>query len=108
MFINLILSLANSFLLEMVIAKDPSYLSLQYFMYSVTVACHLTLCSNNMGTHNERIIDSEFLSASIILLYMYQPKTCIPYINCIILIEGVMNRTIHNIFVCMYINRVLI
>ena len=66
----------------MVIAKDPSYLSLQYFMYSVTVACHLTLCSNNMGTHNERIIDSDFLSASIILLYMYQPK---PYINCIIL-----------------------
>ena len=35
----------------------------------------LTLCSNNMGTHNERIIDSEVLSASIILLYMYQPKT---------------------------------
>ena len=70
MFINLILSLANSFLLEMVIAKDPSYLSLQYFMYSVTVACHLTLCSNNMGTHN----DSEFLSASTILLYMFQPK----------------------------------
>ena len=55
MFINLILSLANSFLLEMVIAKDPSYLSLQYFMYSVTVACHLTLCSNNMGTHNEEL-----------------------------------------------------
>ena len=72
--INPILSLANSFLLEMLIAKDPSYLSLQYFMYSVTVACHLTLCSNNMGTHNERIIDSEFLSASTILLYMYQPK----------------------------------
>ena len=37
----------------MVIAKDPSYLSLQYFMYSVTVAYHLTLCSNNIGTHNE-------------------------------------------------------
>ena len=92
----------------MVIAKDPSYLSLQYFMYSVTVACHLTLCSNNMGTHNERIIDSEFLSASTILLYMYQPKNVYLYINCIILIEGVMNRTIHNIFVCMYINRVLI
>ena len=74
MFINLILSLANSFLLEMVITKDPSYLSLQYFMYLVTVACHFTLCYNNMGTYNERIIDSEFLSASIILLYMYQPK----------------------------------
>ena len=72
MFFNLILSLANSFLLEMVITKDPSYLSLQYFMYLVTVACHLTLCYNNMGTHNESIIDSEFLSASIILLYMYQ------------------------------------
>ena len=109
MFINLILSLANSFLLEMVIAKEPSYLSLQYFMYSVTVACHLTLCSNNMVTHNERIIDSEFLSASTFLLYMYQPKNgYLSYINCIILIEGVMNRTIHNIFVCMYKNRVLI
>ena len=58
----------------MMIAKDPSYLSLQYFMYSVAVACHLTLCSNNMGTHNERIIESEFLSVSIILLYMYQSK----------------------------------
>ena len=46
-------------------------------MYSVTVAYHLTLCSNNIGTHNETIIDNEFLSASIILLYtcMYQPKT---------------------------------
>ena len=43
-------------------------------MYSVTVADHLALCSNNIGTHNERIIDNEFLSASIILLYMYQPK----------------------------------
>ena len=57
--------------LEMVIA---SYLSLQYIMHSVTVAYHLTLCSNNIGTHNDRIIDNEFLSASIILLYMYQPK----------------------------------
>ena len=54
----------------MVIAKDPSYISLQYFMYSVTVAYHLTLCSDNIGTN----IDNEFLSASIILLYMYQPK----------------------------------
>ena len=78
-------------------------------MYLVTVACHLTLYYNNMGTHNERIIDSEFLSASIILLYMYQPKNVYLIINCIILIEGVMNRTIHNIYlyVCMYINRVL-
>ena len=25
-------------------------------MYSVTVAYYLTLCSNNIGTHNERII----------------------------------------------------
>ena len=58
----------------MVIAKDPVYLSLQYFMYSVTVAYHLTLCSNSIGTHNERIIDNQFLSASNILLYMYQPK----------------------------------
>ena len=32
----------------------------------------------------------------------------IPYVNCIILIESVVNRTIHNIYVCMYINRVLI
>ena len=79
------------------IAKDPSYISLQYFMYSVIVACHLTLCSNNMGTHNERIIDSEFLSASIILLYSYVPT---PYITCIILIEGIMNITIHNILDC--------
>ena len=39
-------------------------------MYSVTVAYHLTLCSNNIGTHNETIIDNEFLSASIIVLYM--------------------------------------
>ena len=66
-----ILSLENSFLLEIVLAKDPSYLSLQYFMYSATVAYHLTLCSNSIGTHN---VDNEFLSASIILLYMYQPK----------------------------------
>ena len=44
-----------------------------------------------------------FLSASIILLYMYQPKTFIPYINYIILTEGVVNRTIHNIYVCMYV-----
>ena len=44
-------------------------------MYSVTVVYHLTLCSNNIGTHNEKIVDNEFLSASIILLYMYQPKT---------------------------------
>ena len=88
----------------MVIAKYPSYLSLQYFMYSVTVACNLTLCSNNIGTHNETIIDNEFLSPSIILLYMYQPKK-----KCIILIEGVVNRTIHNnyIYISMYINRVL-
>ena len=84
-------TLSISFLLEMVIAKYPSYLSLQYFMYSVTVAYNLTLCSNYIGTHNETIIDNEFLSASIILLYMYQPKNI-----CIILIEGVVNRTIHN------------
>ena len=77
-------------------------------MCSVTVAYdYLTLCSNNIGTHNERIIVNEFLSASIILLYMYQPKTYIRYIKCIILTEGVVNRTIHNIYVCMYINRVL-
>ena len=68
-------TLSISFLLEMVIPKEPSYLSLQYFMYSVTVAYHLTLFYNNIGNHNERIIDNEFLSASIILLYMYQPKT---------------------------------
>ena len=58
-------------------AKYPSYLSLQYFMYSVTVAYHLTLCSNNIGTHNEGIIDNEFLFGSIILLYMYQPQNVI-------------------------------
>ena len=70
-------ALSISFLLEMVIAKYPSYLSLQYFMYSITVAYNLTLCSNNIGTHNETIIDNKFLSASIILLYMYQPKNVI-------------------------------
>ena len=69
----------QTFLLEMVIAKDPSYLSLQYFMFSVTVAYHLTVSSNNIGTHNETIIDNEFLSASIILLFMYQPKTYTVY-----------------------------
>ena len=61
----------------MVIAKDPSNLSLQYTMYSVTVAYNLSICSNNIGTHNQTIIDNEFLSASIILLYMYQPKNII-------------------------------
>ena len=35
-FIHLILSLANSFLLEMMIAKDH-YRSLQYFTYSVSI-----------------------------------------------------------------------
>ena len=69
--------------------KITSYLSLQYFMYSVTVAYHLTLCSNNIGMHN-------FLSASIILLYMYQPTNVYLLLICIILIEGVVNRTIHN------------
>ena len=48
-------TLSISFLLEIAIAKDPSYLSLQYFMYSVTVAYHLTLCSNNISTHNDRM-----------------------------------------------------
>ena len=33
-------TLSISLLLEIVIAKYPSYLSLQYFMYSVTVAYH--------------------------------------------------------------------
>ena len=70
-------TLSISFLLEMVIAKYPSYISLQCFMYSVTVAYNLTLYSNYIGTHNETIIDNEFLSASIILLYMYQPKKII-------------------------------
>ena len=65
-------------------------------MYSVAVAYHITLCSNNIGTHNEIIIDNELLSASII--YMYQPEKRIPYINCFILIEGVVNGTIHNYY----------
>ena len=81
----------------MVIAKDPSYLSLQYFMYSVTVAYHLTLCSNNIGTHNET------MNSCLLLSFFF---TCInlkriPYINCIILTEGVVNRTIH--IICMYV-----
>ena len=85
----------------MVIAKDPSYLSLTILFVLSSVAYHFTLCSNTIGTHNETIIDNEYLSASIILLYMYQPKR-IPYINCIILAEGVVNRTIHK-YICMYV-----
>ena len=69
----------------MVIAKDPSYLSLQYFMYSVTVAYHLTLCSNNIGTHNESM-------NSCLLL---------PFFSISILTEGIVNRTIH--IICMYV-----
>ena len=49
MFINLILSLANSFLLEMVIAKDPSYLSLQYFMYSSHSSLSLPARASEQG-----------------------------------------------------------
>ena len=60
-------TLSISFLLEVVIAKDPSYLSLQYLMYSVTVAYHLTLCSNNIGTHNETINSCLLLSFFCIL-----------------------------------------
>ena len=101
-FINHILSLATLsisflFLLEMVIAKDPSYLSLQYFMYSVTVAYHLTLCSNNIGTHNETMNSCLLLSFFFICINLKR----IPYINCIILTEGVVNRTIH--IICMYV-----
>ena len=80
----------------MVIAKDPSYLSLQHFMYSVTVAYHLTLCSNNIGTYNETMNPCLLLSFFFIHINLKR----IPYINCIILTEGVMNRTIH---ICMYV-----
>ena len=80
----------------MVIAKDPSYLSLQYFMYSVTVAYHLTLCSNNIGTQNETMNSCLLLSFFFICINLKR----VPYINCIILIEGVVNRTIH---ICMYV-----
>ena len=90
-------TLSISFLLEMVIAKDPSYLSLQYFMYSVTVAYHLTLCSNNIGTHNETMNFCLLLSFFFICINLKR----IPYINCIILTEGVVNRTIH--IICMYV-----
>ena len=78
----------------MVIAKDPSYLSLQYFMYSVTVAYHLTLCSNNIGTHNETMNSCLLLSFFFICINLKR----IPYINCIILTEGV---AIH--IICMYV-----
>ena len=74
-------------------------------MYSVTVAYHLALCSNNIGTHNETMNSCLLLSFFFICTNLKH----IPYINCIILTEGVVNRTIHNIYVivCMYINRVL-
>ena len=81
----------------MVIAKDPSYLSLQYFMYSVTVAYHLTLCSNNIGTRNETMNSCLLLSFFFICINLKR----IPYINCIILTECVVNRTIH--IICMYV-----
>ena len=48
----------------MVIAKDPSYLSLQYFMYSVTVVYHLTLCSLTEAVVNRTI--------HIICMYVYK------------------------------------
>ena len=70
-------TLSMSFLLEMVIAKDPSYLSLQYFMYSVTVAYHLILCSNNIGTHNETMNSCLLLSFFFICINL----KCIPYIK---------------------------
>ena len=64
-------------------------------MYSVTGAYHLTLCSNNIDTHNERIIDNEFLSASIILLYMYQPKNVYLILIVSFLIEGIVNSIMY-------------
>ena len=75
-------------------------------MCSVTVAYHyLTLCSNNIGTHNERIIVNSCLLLSFFFICTNLKR--IRYIKFIILTEGVVNRTIHNIYVCMYINRVL-
>ena len=61
-------------------------------MYSVTVAYHLTLCYNNIGTHNETMNSCLLLCINL---------KHIPYINCIILTEGVVNRTIH--IICMYV-----
>ena len=69
-------------------------------MYSVTVAYHLTLCSNIIGTHNETMNSCLLLSFFFICTNLKR----IPYINCIILTEGIANRTIHK-YVCMYINR---
>ena len=74
-------------------------------MYSVAVAYQLTLCSNNIGTHNET------MNSCLLLLFFFICTNLkwIPYINCIILTEGVVNRTIHTniIYICMYINRML-
>ena len=67
-------TLSISFLLEMVIARDPSYLSLQYFMYSVTV---VYLCSNNIGTHNETMNSCLLLSFFFICINLKR----IPYIS---------------------------
>ena len=61
-------------------------------MSSVTVAYHLTLCSNNIGTHNETMNSCLLLSFFFICTNLKR----IPYINCIILTERVVNRTIHN------------
>ena len=68
-------------------------------MYSVTVAYHLSLCSNNIDTHNERIIDNELMSASIILLYMYQPKNVYLILIVSFLIEGVVQFIMY-MYVC--------
>ena len=72
-----------------------TYLSLQYFMYSVTVTYHLTLCSNNIGTHNETMNSCLLLSFFFICINLKR----IPYINCIILTEGIVNI----LYVCMYV-----
>ena len=59
----------------MVVAKDPIAISLSAILYVLSYSSyHLTLCSNNISTQNEIIIDNKFLSGSIILLYMYQHK----------------------------------
>ena len=72
--------------------------------FNLRVAYHSNRCSNNIGTHK---YNHQFLSASLIRHYML-----IPYINCSIFIKGIITNIVDCsdscIYVCMYINVVLI
>ena len=86
---------------ELVLWLELSFSTILYVLSYSTVAYHLTLCSNNIGTLNETMNSCLLLSFFFICTNLKR----LPYINCIILTEGVVNRTIHN--KCMYINRLL-